>query len=48
MFEKEVDPADVIKFGKRCDMSKPLTNEMVMESHLREMRDKFSANKTMH
>ena len=48
LFEKEVDPADVIKFGKRCDMSKPLTNEMVMESHLKEMRDKFFASKTMH
>ena len=47
-FVKEVDPADIIKFGKRCDMSKPLTNEMVMESHLKEMRDKFNANKTMH
>ena len=29
-------------------MSNKLTNEMVMESHLKEMRDKFTANRTMH
>lgn len=44
-YEKLVDPTDIIKFGKKVNYESKLNNEMVMEEHLRQMREKMEMNK---
>lgn len=36
-----MDPTDVIKFGKKVNYDTRLTNNQVMEEHLRQMREKM-------
>jgi hypothetical protein len=40
-YEKLMDPTDVIKFGKKVNYDTRLTNNQVMEEHLRQMREKM-------
>jgi hypothetical protein len=40
-----VDPADVVKFGKRVDFQNKLTHEEVMEEHLKQIRQKMEMTK---
>ena len=44
-YETLVDPTDVVKFGKRVNYESRLTNDAVMEEHLRQMRDKMDKAK---
>ena len=44
-YETLVDPTDVVKFGKRVNYESKLTNDIVMEEHLRQMRDKLERQK---
>jgi hypothetical protein len=44
-FEKLVDPTDIVKFGKKVNYESKLNNEMIMEEHLRQMREKMEQNK---
>ena len=44
-FEKLVDPTDIVKFGKKVNYESKLNNEMIMEEHLRQMREKMQTNK---
>jgi hypothetical protein len=37
-YEKNIDPTDVIKFGKRVNYENKLTTDQVMEDHLKMMR----------
>ena len=41
-YEKVVDPTDVVKFGKRVNYESKLTSDVVMDEHLKQMRDKLS------
>lgn len=34
-YEKNIDPTDVIKFGKRVNYENKLTTDQVMEDHLK-------------
>jgi len=40
-YEKLVDPTDIVKFGKKVNYETKLNSEMVMEEHLRQMREKM-------
>ena len=40
-YEKLMDPTDVIKFGKKVNYDTKLTNDQVMQEHLRQMREKM-------
>lgn len=40
-----MDPADVVKFGKRVDFQNKLTHEEVMEEHLKQIRQKMEMTK---
>jgi hypothetical protein len=40
-FERLVDPTDVVKFGKKVNYESKLNSEMVMEEHLKQMREKM-------
>lgn len=44
-YEKLVDPTDIVKFGKRVNYESKVNSEMIMEEHLRQMRDKMEMNK---
>jgi hypothetical protein len=44
-YEKQIDPTDVIKFGKKVNYENKATNDQVMEEHLRQMRDKMEYSK---
>ena len=47
-YEKLIDPTDVIKFGKKVNYENKLTNDQIMEEHLRQMREKMEVNKLSH
>lgn len=47
-YEKQIDPTDVIKFGKKVNYESKMSNEQVMEEHLRQMREKMETNKLSH
>ena len=44
-WEKQFDPTDVIKFGKRVNYETKTTSQDVMEQHLRQMQDKMQYHK---
>jgi hypothetical protein len=44
-YEKIVDPTDIVRFGKKVNYESKLNSEMVMEEHLRQMREKMETNK---
>jgi hypothetical protein len=44
-FEKLVDPTDIVKFGKKVNYENKLNSEMIMDEHLRQMREKMEQNK---
>jgi hypothetical protein len=44
-FEKLADPTDIFKFGKKVNYESKINSEMVMEEHLRQMREKMDMNK---
>jgi hypothetical protein len=44
-FEKLVDPTDIVKFGKKVNYESKLNNEMIMEEHLKQMREKMEQTK---
>ena len=44
-YEKQIDPTDVIKFGKRVNYESKLTSDVVMEEHLKQMREKMENSK---
>lgn len=46
--EKLVDPTDIVKFGKKVNYESKLNNELVMEEHLRQMREKMEQGKANH
>ena len=39
------DPSDILKFGKKINYGKKLTNEDVLEAHLQQMREKMDYRK---
>lgn len=43
-----MDPTDVIRFGKKVNYEQKMTNQHVMEDHLKQMRNKYMDNKTVH
>ena len=47
-FEKQIDPTDVIRFGKKVNYDNKLTSDQVMQEHLRQMREKMQLNKMSH
>ena len=44
-YQKEIDPTDVIKFGKKVNYETKTTNDQIMEEHLRQMREKMEYSK---
>jgi hypothetical protein len=44
-YEKLADPTDIFKFGKKVNYESKDNSEMVMEEHLRQMREKMEMNK---
>jgi len=44
-FEKLIDPTDVVKFGKKVDYENKPTSDMIMQEHLRQMREKMEMSK---
>lgn len=44
-YKNDIDPTDVIRFGKRVNYNKRDTVEDVMEEHLRQMRNKMEQQK---
>jgi len=46
--EKLVDPTDIVKFGKKVNYESKFNSEMVMEEHLRQMREKMEQGKANH
>ena len=44
-WEKQFDPTDLIKFGKRVNYETKTTSQDVMEQHLKQMQDKMQYNK---
>ena len=44
-YQKEIDPTDVIKFGKKVNYETKTSNDQVMEEHLRQMREKMEYSK---
>ena len=41
----QIDPADIVKFGKRVDFQRKLTSDEVMQEHLRQIRQKMEISK---
>ena len=44
-YEKLVDPTDIVKFGKKVNYESKFNSDMIMEEHLRQMREKMESNK---
>ena len=44
-YQKEIDPTDVIKFGKKVNYETKTSNDQVMEEPLRQMREKMEYSK---
>mmetsp|Transcript_6386 Transcript_6386/g.10350 ORF Transcript_6386/g.10350 Transcript_6386/m.10350 type:complete len:91 (+) Transcript_6386:632-904(+) len=44
-YEKLIDPTDVVRFGKKVNYESKLSNDEIMQEHLRQMREKMELSK---
>lgn len=42
---KDIDPTDIIKFGKKVNYEKKLTHDEVMQEHLKQIRHKMEVSR---
>ncbi len=44
-FEQVMDPSDVVKFGKKVDYDAKMSSDLVMQDHLRQIRENVESGK---